>query len=175
MKKGIPGAQGAEHFGFTVPDLKEAIDFFENIIGAEVIYQIGPFESADNWMKKHLNVDRNAKIPSVALVTLANGSNFEIFEYIACDQVKKMPKNSDWGGNHIAFYVDDIFAAVEYLRSKNVQVLGDVTTMTEGPSAGESWVYFLSPWGMQLELVSYPDGKEYEKTTVKRAFTPSRS
>ena len=33
---------------------------------------------------------------------------------------------------------------------------------TSGPSAGQTWVYFLSPWGMQLELLSYPQGKGYE-------------
>ncbi|MBL4826861.1 MAG: hypothetical protein JKY66_03975 [Spongiibacteraceae bacterium] len=31
-----------------------------------------------------------------------------------------------------------------------------------GPSGGQTWVYFLAPWGMQLELVSYPKGKQYE-------------
>ena len=29
-------------------------------------------------------------------------------------------------------------------------------------SAGQRWQYFLAPWGMQFELVSYPDGKAYE-------------
>ena len=42
-------------------------------------------------------------------------------------------------------------------------VLGEPTCMTEGPTAGESWVYFLAPWGMQLELVSYPQGKAYSR------------
>lgn len=35
--------------------------------------------------------------------------------------------------------------------------------LDEGMSAGESWVYFKAPWGMQLELVSFPEGKAYEK------------
>ncbi len=162
MKKGIPGIKGTEHIGFTVPNLKEAVDFFENIIGAEVLYNIGPFESADDLMQKHLNVNPRAKIPSIAIVKLGNGANFEIFEYEVANQNKVTPKNSDVGGSHIALYVDNISEAVEYLRSKNIQLLGDITTMTEGPSAGESWIYFLSPWGMQLELVSYPNGKQYE-------------
>jgi len=37
--------------------------------------------------------------------------------------------------------------------------------MSEGASAGLTWVYFLSPWGMQLELVSYPNGKAYQWAT----------
>ena len=173
-KKGMPGNRGAEHFGFTVPNLKEAVDFFENIIGAEVVYEIGPFASDDNWMNEHLNVHPRTKIPKAAVVKCGNGSNFEIFEFESPDQEKKTPKNSDWGGRHIAFYVDDIDEAVKYLKENNIKVLGEPTFMTDGPSAGESWVYFLAPWGMQLELVSYNNGKAYEKDTDKRAFTPSK-
>ncbi len=28
---------------------------------------------------------------------------------------------------------------------------------------GSRWVYFLAPWGMQFELVSYPDGKAFDR------------
>ena len=58
---------------------------------------------------------------------------------------------------------ENFITVIEYLRANDVQVLGEPTVMTAGPSAGETWVYFLTPWGMQLELVSYPDGKAYEK------------
>jgi hypothetical protein len=43
----------------------------------------------------------------------------------------------------------------------------------DGPSAGQSWVYFLSPWGMQLELVSYPDGKAYERGASRLLWHPA--
>jgi len=173
-KKGMPGNRGAEHFVFTVPNLKEAVDFFENIIGAEVVYEIGPFASEDNWLGDHLNVHPRAVIPKAAIVKCGNGPNFEIFEYQAPDQEQKMPKNSDWGGRHIAFYVDDVFEAVKYLKENGIEIQGEPTVMTEGPSAGETWVYFLAPWGMQLELVSYENGKAYEKTASTRAFVPSK-
>jgi len=29
-------------------------------------------------------------------------------------------------------------------------------------SEGQRWVYFRAPWGMQFELVSFPQGKAYE-------------
>lgn len=166
-KKGIPGNLGAEHFGFTVPNLKEAIDFFENIIGAQVVYKIGPFSSDDNWMKTNLGVHPRTVIPEVAIVKCGNGSNFEIFEFNSPDQDKKMPKNSDWSGRHIAFYVKDINKAVEFLKENNIELLGEPTLMTEGASAGETWAYFLSPWGMQFELVSYENGKAYQNIIDK--------
>lgn len=123
-------------------------------------------------MEEHLNVHPRTVVPEAAIVKCGNGSNFEIFEFKCPDQEKRMPKNSDWGGRHIAFYVDDIFDAVKYLNGKGVDIQGEPTTMTEGPNAGESWVYFLSPWGMQFELVSYNDGKAYEKDSEIQAFKP---
>ena len=41
-------------------------------------------------------------------------------------------------------------------------VLGEPTAST-GPHAGQRWVYFLAPWGMQFELVSYPGGKAFDR------------
>jgi glyoxylase I family protein len=51
---------------------------------------------------------------------------------------------------------------VAYLRERGVEVLGDPTAST-GPSEGQRWVYFLAPWGMQFELVSYPNGKAFDR------------
>jgi catechol 2,3-dioxygenase-like lactoylglutathione lyase family enzyme len=172
--KGIPGNRGVEHIGITVPDLKEAIDFFENIIGAEFLYEIGPFASEDDWMKVHLNVHPRAKINKAVMLKLATGANLELFEYEAPYQVKEQPKNSDYGGHHITLYVDNMDNAVEYLKSKGIQINGEPMIMTEGPNAGITWVYFLTPWGLQMELVSYENGQAYEKTTSERAFTPEK-
>jgi len=54
--------------------------------------------------------------------------------------------NSDVGGHHVALYVDDLDAAVKYLRDQGVRVLGEPSA-SKGPSLGQRWVYFLSPWG----------------------------
>jgi len=62
------------------------------------------------------------------------------------------------GGHHLGFYVEEMAAAVAYLKSHGITVQGEPVTMDAGPSKGLTWVYFLSPWGMQLELVSYPAG-----------------
>jgi catechol 2,3-dioxygenase-like lactoylglutathione lyase family enzyme len=170
---GLPGMRGPDHVGFTVPDLAQAVGFFRDTLGCEEFYPLGPFSGGDStWMADHLNVDAKATIPDMRLMRCGNGANLEIFQYTAPEQNLTPPRNSDVGGHHVAFYVDDMTAAVDYLRAQGVKVLGDPTTMTEGPSAGEKWVYFLAPWGMQLELVSYPEGKAYEKDYEGRLWDP---
>jgi glyoxylase I family protein len=69
--------------------------------------------------------------------------------------------------------VDDLDAAVDHLHAHGVRVLGDITA-SRNASAGQRWIYFLSPWGMQLELVSYPDGKAYESTSDVILWHPGR-
>jgi hypothetical protein len=53
-------------------------------------------------------------------------------------------------------------AAVAYLAGRGVRLLAGPVA-SRNASAGQRWQYFLAPWGMQFELVSYPGGKAYEK------------
>lgn len=173
-ENGLPGLHGTDHIGFTVPDLGEAVDFFVNVIGCEAFYDLGPFEFDDDWMERQLNVHPRTVMRRLKFLRCRHGSNFEIFEYEAPDQNTRQPKNSDIGGHHLAFYVDDMDAALAYLRDRGVRILGEPVVRTAGPSAGQTWVYFLAPWGMQFELVSFPGGKGYEKETPKRLWHPAR-
>jgi catechol 2,3-dioxygenase-like lactoylglutathione lyase family enzyme len=168
--KGLPGIRGVDHIGFTVPSLDEAVSFFVEVLGCEPFFEVGPFVADDNWMLEHLNVHPRTVMRKIRFLRCGHGSNFELFEYEAPDQVRQQPKNSDWGGHHLAFYVDDIDAAVSYLKAKSVRVLGAPTIRTSGPTAGQTWVYFLTPWGMQLELVSFPGGRAYERETDRRLW-----
>lgn len=172
---GLPGLRGTDHIGFTVPDLDEAVEFFVNVIGCEVFYELGPFRSDDDWMHTHLNVHPRAVMTKQRFLRCRNGSNFEIFEFDAPDQNTGQPKNSDVGGHHLAFYVDDFDAAADYLSKQGVTLLGQPTVRTTGPTAGQTWQYFLAPWGMQLEILSYPNGKGYERDTDRRLWHPAKS
>lgn len=169
----LPGIKGIEHIGLTVPDLEEAVEFFVQVLGCEPVYDIDPFKSTGNWMETQLDVDPRAEIPKITMLKCHGGPNLELFEYKAAVQSHSIPKNSDIGVHHLSFYVEDIQKGVETLKKNGLRVLGEPVHMTEGSSAGESWIYFLSPWGLQLELVSFPNGKAYEKHIPTRLFKPS--
>lgn len=160
----MPGFHGMEHIGFTVPDINEACDFFERILGAETLYTAATDfrHDDDDWMQEHLHVHPRAVIKEFRYLRVGNGTSFEVFEYSAPDQVTTPLKNSDIGGHHLAFYVDDIDAAVAFLRENDVEVLGAPTAYTEGPNLGLTWCYFMAPWGLQLEIVSAPRGTVYD-------------
>lgn len=146
--------------------MDEALAFFQQVLGAELLYEVGPYAADDDWMTENLGVDPRAEIPRICMIRVGNGPAFEVFQYKADPQDKTPPRNSDIGGHHLAFYVNDIDAATEDLRRRGIQVLGDPKVIKDGPSKGLSWAYFLAPWGLQLELVSYPKGvNAYERVT----------
>jgi glyoxylase I family protein len=160
---GLPGLTGLDHIGFTVPDLDQAHRFLTEVIGCEYMYSLGPYRHDDSdWMREYLNVHPRAVMRQLHFYRCGSQAIFEVFEYSAPGQNTALPRNSDIGGHHLALYVTDLDAAVDYLRRHGLTVLGEPTA-SSGPSEGQRWIYFLTPWDMQWELVSYPDGKAYER------------
>lgn len=170
----LPGLRGTDHIGFTVPSLDQADDFFRRVLGCELVYSLGPFvHEQGDWMREHLGVHPRTVMRRLNFYRFGYGTNFEVFEYEAVDGQTPQPRNSDIGGHHLALYVDDLDAAIDYLRAEGITILGE-PTVSSSHSAGQRWVYFLSPWGMQFELVSYPDGKAYEAEAPVLLWHPAR-
>lgn len=173
MGSGIPGLQSADHLGITVPDLDAAQAFLVDVIGAEYIYTLGAKKSDDGWMAEHLGVHPRTVIREIRFLRLGAGLNLELFDYASAEAQADHPRNSDLGGYHLALYVDDIDAAIEHLHRHGVETMGAPTASTQA-AEGQRWVYFLSPWGMQFELVSYPGGKAYERDSPAHLWHPTR-
>ena len=174
----VPGLLGVEHLGLTVPDLEQAIDFFVDVLGCERLYDMGRFaDDNGTWMSDNLAVHPRAVIDNFAVLRCANGANFEVFQYQAPDQVQRWPRMSDYGGTHVAFYVQDMDAALDNLRQRGVHILGAGKKSGIGPESGEaaSFSHFLTPWGQVLEFVSYPHGHAYDATHQRRNWRPEAS
>jgi catechol 2,3-dioxygenase-like lactoylglutathione lyase family enzyme len=121
---GLPGLRGTEHIGFTVPDLDEAQAFFVDVIGCEFVYSLGPFAHAEgDWMLEHMNVHPRTVMRELRFFRCGFGPNFEIFQYEPATDPAPEPLNSDIGGHHLAFYVDDLDAGVAHLKAHGIRVL----------------------------------------------------
>jgi glyoxylase I family protein len=157
----LPGLKRLDHVGVTVPDLAQARRFFVDVLGCEYMYRLGPFRASAD-LATRLGIDVTTQMRELHFFRLAGQAIFEVFEYAAADAVTTPPRNSDVGGHHLAFYVDDLDAAIEGLRLHGIETMGSPTA-SQGPSEGQRWVYFKAPWGLQCELVSYPGGKAYDR------------
>ena len=170
---GIPGMLGHDHTGFTVPDMDQAVTFFTDIMGCKKAMSFGPFaDDKGTFMTDLLGVDPKAVIEQITMLRCGFGSNIELFKYKAPDQRTLNQKNSDIGAFHIAFYVEDIKAAKAFLDSKGAATRLGPLPVEQGPAAGQSILYFQSPWGLQLEAITYPKGEAYEKDGGPVLWTP---
>jgi glyoxylase I family protein len=174
MDAGIPGLRGIDHIGVTVPDLDAAERFLVDVLGAVPVYTLAAKRSDDDdWMTVQLGVHPRTVIREIRFYRLGNGSNLEVFQYDSADGQAPQPRNSDIGGHHLALYVDDMDAAVAHLRAHDVEIMGEPVA-SAGASQGQRWLYFRTPWGMQFELVSFPDGKAYERDADVLLWHPAR-
>lgn len=159
----IPGIAGVNHIGLTVPDIDEAEAFFRDVLGCQTATSFGPFRDDEGtFMQDLLDVDPRAVINRITLMRCGFGSNIELFDYDAPGQATVRPRNSDIGGHHIAFYVEDIAAVADDLKARGIRTLLGPLPVDQGPAAGQTILYFYAPWGLQLEAISYPGGMAYE-------------
>lgn len=173
-KAALPTVRTADHIGLTVPDLDAAVSFFVEVIGFEHVYSHVPSHpKADQ--ERQFDRHRETHIVGIAMLTLGT-MNLELFEFHAPDQRQEVPRISDWGGAHIALYVDDMNAALDYLRLNGVSVLGEPMDLP-GPEAGvgNQFVFVQGPGGIPIELITYAGGKAYEARTDRRLFDPRTS
>ena len=174
-EKTIPGIRGLDHIGVTVPDIEQAVGFFQDVLGCQEAFRFGPFmDDKGTFMQDLVNVNARAVIKQIVMVRCGQGSNIELFQYSSPDQKTEEPRNSDYGGHHLAFYVKDIKAAVDKAKANGLKTFMGPFPIKEGPAAGQSITYVLAPWGMQLELISYPKGMAYEKGAKTRLWAPGR-
>jgi len=169
----IPGLRGSDHLGFTVPDIDEAERFLVDVLGAIPVYRLPGKRGDDDWMATYLGVHPRTEITDIRFYRLHTGVNLEVFQYASADGQAPQPRNSDIGGHHLALYVDDMDAAERYLREQGVEVMG-APVASANAAEGQRWLYFRSPWGMQFELVSYPEGKAYERDAEVLLWDPLR-
>jgi len=170
----IPTATNIYHVGVTVPDLDEAVDFFVDCVGAEVLYRKGPFGDPDgDSMERRLGVHPDATA-FLAMLRCEPTTNLELFEWDAPDGREDAPPLSDAGATHLGIQVEDIEEATEGIAEhEGTEVLDGPHTNDDGPTEGLTYVFCSTPWDMYLELVKAPDEEmPYANETDDRLYGP---
>ncbi|WP_287362990.1 VOC family protein [Mesorhizobium sp.] len=86
-RKGMPGLTAMDHVGLVVPDMKEAIAFFGDVIGCDFIYSGGSMKDDNGtFMQDKMNIHPRANMKEVVFMRCGNGSNIELFDFEAPDQ-----------------------------------------------------------------------------------------
>lgn len=163
---------GLQHIGFTVPDMDEAVSFLTNIFGAVTVMECGSVDVDDAFMLKHLGVPDGCKITDQRVLQIGNGSALELFQYSGVSGPQSLKHNGEVGAMHIAFEVDDAFAAADRMRDAGVDLLEGPTLIEGGPMDGLVWLYLRAPWGQYFEVVSVERPLGYEAEGGPKMYSP---
>ncbi|RIH82107.1 VOC family protein [Calidithermus roseus] len=134
---------GVHHAGFSVPDLEQALQFFTEVLGFELLSQ-GALPTPDDPIAEQFDVEPDE---SVRFAFLKAGSDtIELIEWASPRQQRQMPRNVDWGGRHLALKTSGLEQTLARLRAvPGVRIL---------KPRGERFVYVQTPFGMYLQLMA---------------------
>lgn len=167
--------RGVDHVGINVPDVEAASRFFHDFFGFATVTDMHDLP-VDAGFRKTFHMHDDAEVKVLRMMRAGDGANIELFQYASKQASREQPYYDDIAASHIAFYTDDIARATAALRAHGITVLTDPIAMTQGPAAGNTWVYFVTPWGAKMELVSYPHGQAGEAASGVRLWkAPSRT
>ncbi len=116
--------KGLEHIGIKTLDMEKAMTFYIEVLGFEFIRRAKPSDAELIFLKLGETV--------IELVEVNDGQHY-----------------SDGVVNHIAFRVEDIFQAVEWLKSHKVEL---INAEPRSMGNGQYNFFFRGPSGEKLEL-----------------------
>lgn len=140
------------HTSFTVTDLDDAVGFFCEALGFELLSR-APRDA--RVVERITGVD-GADI-EVAFVQ-GPGHRIELIQYHGPDgrgRVEGRP--CDAGFAHVAYDVDDADAAIAAARRFSFRPLGDPVVIDKGPNAGNRVVYLRNDDGVTVEFIEKPE------------------
>lgn len=169
------GVRGIDHLGITVPNLDSATQYFIRALGAEIIYDVllaGETPLGGPAIEAAVGLTPGTIVRAIRLLRLHDGPSLELFEYETTGQ-KASAIPSDFGLQHLAVYVDDSAAAAQRVKEAGGQLLSgpmDLPAIEGGPR-NQFW-YTRAPWGMTIELITYPSPQPYHQRTDRRRWRP---
>lgn len=159
--------RGIDHVGVTVTDIEAATTFLVEAFGAQVIYQ--SFGTGDKpyggpALERDTGVATGTVMRAQRMIRIGHGPDIELFEMHADDQ-RPAARGSDIGVNHIAFYVDDMPAAItRFERAGGTMMSKPIPILFEAEQGeGNVFCYGRTPWGMSIEFIAYPGEMGFEK------------
>ncbi len=158
---GLVGALFVDHVGLRVPDLAQAVAFFVDVLGCDLLFEAGPWPAAP--YRAASGATREGTL-TLALLRAGPNLNVELLHYAGDDAPERH-------AGPLAGFVRDVDAALAAVAAApGVRLVGAPETVPDGPSAGLRYGYFESPWGLLLEVISYPEALPYTRATAARAY-----
>jgi catechol 2,3-dioxygenase-like lactoylglutathione lyase family enzyme len=142
---------GINHVGVNVPDAEAAAALFADLFGMHVLSTMTPGAIPAPW-KQAFNWHPDSQIDKIVMLGGPGNAMVELFQYSGPQISRQQPHEDDAAATHIAFTSQDLDKTLAVVRARGLKVLADPVQNPDGTR----WVYFLTPWGSQIEIVQNP-------------------
>jgi catechol 2,3-dioxygenase-like lactoylglutathione lyase family enzyme len=139
---------GFFHAGITVRDLDEALRFYRDGLGLEVLERRRTADSS--WATWNLHGDH---VELVFLQIPGTDTVLELYEFNGIERHDASSRPCDYGAGHICLYVHELPALHARLTGMGYASRSPVQRITNGPLTGKHVVYMLDPDGYNIELL----------------------
>lgn len=169
--------RGIEHIGLTVPDHEAAVAFFEQALGAELLFSLTskdrePLSAKDLHPKNGLA--HGTAIVAVSMMGLHNGPNLEIFEI---DHPSGAPERgiADFGMHHFSLTVDDMEAVTaRFAEAGGTLMEGPYELSGQEEGDGNRGRFGKTPWGLLVEFETFRSPISYDPVARAERWFPAR-
>ena len=135
------------HFSLTVSDMDRSLNFYTEILNAQVLSDVVIQESLEHSVTGI--PDARLRIAFLSV----HDSLIELVQYLSPIGEPLRTRTCDTGSAHIAFVVDNIDTTYHDFQLKGVKFKSEPITTGTNPGKIVKCVYFLDPDGITLELV----------------------
>ena len=146
---GKAGILTVDHTGFSVSSLDEAIQFWTQAMGFELVRES---EMGGDFLRRTTGVDD--RCCRMALVKGPGGYHIELLEYSTARSLGRVPESAGGiGASHLAVTVSDIEKAIACVEAAGWTAKGSVERIPAGPREGTRVAYVCGPDGITIELM----------------------
>jgi catechol 2,3-dioxygenase-like lactoylglutathione lyase family enzyme len=140
---------GADHTSFTVSNLERSLDFYQNLLGFELL-DLRP--AITNQYFRDIIGFPDAVVKGATLAIPGTAHQLELFEYVHPRGVPADIRTNNPGSSHVSYLVEDLKGLYATLKAQGVQFRSPPIDLDEGPNKGGVALYMLDPDGITIEL-----------------------
>jgi catechol 2,3-dioxygenase-like lactoylglutathione lyase family enzyme len=144
---------GVHHTSFTVSDLERSIEFYQGVLGCEVLWQR---EITEKYFRDIVGFPE-CRVRAVHLRIPGSAHVLELFEYVTPRGTPADVRTNNPGSAHISLLVNDLEAMYDQLVSKGVRFRSAPVPIDFGANKGGRGVYLVDPDGITVELFQPPE------------------
>jgi lactoylglutathione lyase len=148
-----PRVTGFFHVGVTVQDMNEALRFYRDLLGLEVL-SVTRGGGSEAWTVWGLEAE---SVKVAFLRVPGSDAQVELFEFRGIERHGRSARPCDFGAGHFCVFVHDAPGMLARARQMGFRARSeDVVTFRGGPHDGVRAVYLIDPDGYHVELYELP-------------------